>query len=159
MQNSFLLVALLHTLFSNVIGDRVLEKKIVGGVEADKGRYSYQVALLGSNGLVCGGSLVDKDWDLSAVHCNRAASKVRIGSHDLNDNSEEFEEIEIDWETVHPDYCKRTTDNDYMMVKLKQSSKYGTVTLDDGSEMLEDGADVTVMGWVSSSTVHLISRI
>merc|ERR1712071_283624 len=87
------------------------------------------------------------------------ATKVRIGSHDLSDNSEDYEEIEIDWETVHPKYCASCVDNDYMMIKLKQSSKYGTVTLDDGSANLEDGADVTVMGWGATSSGGQLSNV
>jgi len=158
MQNSFFLLALLHAILGNAMADRE-DKAIVGGEEAEKGRYSYQVALMSRYGLVCGGSLVDKDWVLSAAHCKGVARKVRIGSHDLSDNNEDFEEIEIDWETAHPDYCSRKTDNDYMMVKLKQSSTYGAVTLDDGSANFEDGTDVTVMGWGTTSSGGSLSNV
>lgn len=149
--------ALLHALlFGEVVADAPGEagteaqKLIVGGVEVEKGRYPYQVSLVhrcGFIGHICGGSLVDKDWVLSAAHCAGMAHKVQIGRHDLDDEGEDFEEIEVDWETLHPDWDCNTFDNDFMMVKLKKSSNYSPITLDDGSADLADGVDVTTMGW------------
>lgn len=137
------------------------EKAIVGGEEVEKGRYPYQVALVFNNGdLVCGGSLVDKDWVLSAAHCKGIAAKVSIGSHDLTLSEEENrEEIEIACEIDHPSYNKRTFDNDFMMIKLTQSSTYSPVKLDDGSSTLDDGVDLTVMGWGTTSSGGEVSPV
>ena len=71
--------------------------------------------------------------------------------------AEVYEDIEIEWETKHPDYDSSSLDNDLMMVKLAESSSYIPVALDDGSQTLTSGTDVTVMGWVSSNTsCHLM---
>lgn len=122
---------------------------IVGGVEVDpKGRYPFQVAMIDGEGeQVCGGSLVDRDWVLCAAHCYGYAARVNIGQHDLSDDNESFENIKIDWEIRHPDYNYRTVDNDFMMVKLQQSSTNTPVTLDNGTVNLDAGVNVTVMGW------------
>lgn len=135
--------------------------KIVGGVEVNpEGRYPFQVAMIDSNGnQYCGGSLVDKDWVLCAAHCAGVGSRVYIGRHDLSDDNEIFDSIEIDWETMHPDYKNETMDNDFMMVKLKQSSSKTPVTLDDDSVDLSAGVDVTVMGWGTTSSQGAASDI
>jgi len=157
----FLLVNLLAQSFVGNVLALDNEKAIVGGEEVEKGRYPYQVALVDSRGgLVCGGSLVDKDWVLSAAHCQGYAAKVSIGSHDLSLSEEDNrEEIEIGCEMKHPDYNSRTFNNDYMMVKLKQSSTFSPVTLDDGSSTLDDKVDLTVMGWGTTSSGGSISPV
>lgn len=124
------------------------DNKIVGGKEVKpKGRYPYQVAMIDKGGIqFCGGSLVDKDWVVCAAHCHGYGSKVHIGRHDLSDSSEKYESIKIKKEILHPKYNRQTLDNDIMMVKLKRSSTYTPVKLDNGSTNINAGADVTVMG-------------
>ncbi|XP_035906237.1 serine protease SP24D-like [Anopheles stephensi] len=43
--------------------------RIVGGSLAADGQFPHQVALLRSNALTCGGSLIDSRWVLTAAHC------------------------------------------------------------------------------------------
>ncbi|XP_053677081.1 serine protease SP24D-like [Anopheles nili] len=43
--------------------------RIVGGSVAKDGQFPYQVAVLRSNTLTCGGSLIDSRWVLTAAHC------------------------------------------------------------------------------------------
>lgn len=151
MHEFFISLALTFITVKNVAAQlqgTTQSQSIVGGVEVERNRYPYQVALIDSTGsLVCGGSLVDKDWVLSAAHCQGYASQVLIGSHDLTDGSEDREEIEIACETAHPAYNFWTLNNDYMMVNLKQSSQFSPVTLDMGSANLVSDTDLTVMGW------------
>ena len=150
MKTFFFGVFTVHQLLSPVFADEAT--KIVGGVETVKGRYPYQVAMMAEDFQYCGGSLVDEYWVLSAAHCKSQGGNpsVRIGSFNLaTDDPNDYETIEIDWETKHPDYDDSTLENDFMMVKLKEPSSYATVNLDDGSNTLEKDTDVTVMGWVS----------
>ena len=122
--------------------------KIVGGEPTEEGRYPYQVGLSSFEGSVrCGGSLIDSNWVLSAVHCTGAGSHVEIGRYDLSNFTETFELIEIAFEMKHPNYNNRTEQNDLMLLRLKEPSTYDPVTLDDGSSSLAAGTDVTVMGW------------
>ncbi len=54
-------------------GQAPLNNKIVGGEAAKAGAWPWQVSIRitavdGGEGL-CGGSLINKDWVLSAAHC------------------------------------------------------------------------------------------
>ena len=84
---------------------------------------------------------------LSAAHCANYGSHVQIGRFDLNDITEDYENIMVDYELVHPNYDKSLLDNDFMLLKLKTDSHKPPVSIDNGSQNTDAGADVTVMGW------------
>lgn len=129
-------------------GATLVTPHIVNGVEVNPpGKYSFMVNAGG-----CGASLVAPNVVLSAAHCSGFISSVRIGRHDLNDNTEQYETFNIVDEVPHPDYNPNTLDYDYMMLRLSGSSSYDPVTLDDGSVNLSAGADLTVMGWGTTSS-------
>jgi len=134
-------------------GKKQVAPRIVGGVQVDpKDRYPYQVALTFSSGRqYCGGSLIAPGWVLSAAHCAGNGSRVQIGRWDLSDNTEEYENIEVDYELVHPDYDNSSLDNDFMLLKLKTDSQYPPVSIDNDSQIIYNGADVTTIGWGATS--------
>jgi len=41
----------------------------VGGVEAPRNGFPYQVALIINNAGFCGGSIISEQWALTAAHC------------------------------------------------------------------------------------------
>eukprot|EP00105_Crassostrea_gigas_P033614 XP_011457056.1 PREDICTED: plasminogen isoform X1 [Crassostrea gigas] len=59
---------------------------IVGGTEAARNRWPWQVSLQTSQGFhFCGGSLLNDQWVLTAAHClaSRSIGRVVLGDHDL----------------------------------------------------------------------------
>ena len=62
--------------------------------------------------------------------------------------------IEIEFYVIHPDF-DNDFDHNYMLYKLKTSSKATTVALDDGSASLVAGTNATVMGWGYSNRSNI----
>ena len=58
---------------------------IVGGSAAVAGQFPYQVALLRSNSLFCGGVLINANTVLTAAHCSvdYSASQVQVRAGSL----------------------------------------------------------------------------
>jgi len=128
--------------------------KIVGGDPVNPpNRYPYQVSITSfEKRHFCGGSLIAPGWVLSAAHCAGSVAYAQIGRYDLSDDSEVFEDIRVDYVVIHPEYESTSSGNDFMLVRLKTDSQYPPASIDDGSESLSSGTDVTVMGWGTTSS-------
>jgi trypsin len=96
--------------------------RIVGGFNALEGRFPYgEVSLEGWRGRhQCGGSVVAKDMILTAGHCMRYFSVVKVGEYDKSNTVtaagiQIFSSIE---KIRHPDFEASMFRNDVMLVKL-----------------------------------------
>lgn len=143
-----LLVTGLVTLSLNAFASTSFEQKIVGGVEAKVGEFPFIVSLQSSSHF-CGGSLIAKNWVLTAAHCARGGtiSKVVIGLHDQKDakNTETFKAKRV---IVHPGYNSQKMTNDFALVELSGNSSFAPIALNPteieiGSEQIMS----TVAGW------------
>jgi trypsin len=129
-----------------------LHMNIVGGVEASQGEFPFIVSLqAGYMGHFCGGSLIKKNWVLTAGHCVAdTIDKVVIGMHDL-DNTTNTESIKVKRVIRHPQYNENTTDYDYALLELASDSKYEPIALNTASnlDVPSNSAPImaTVAGW------------
>lgn len=51
------------------ISGRLLNSRIVNGVEATPGEFPHQVSILVDNYHLCGGSVIGNGWVVTAAHC------------------------------------------------------------------------------------------
>merc|ERR1712123_361826 len=131
--------------------DQIGVGRIVGGEEAADGEFPWQVSLrsIGALGAThfCGGSIIDKDWVLTAAHCCAgqvpASMHVVAGGIKLNNFENEEEPRNIDHIIGHP--------NDACMLKLKESLEWTEfvkpIALPAAGQETPAGTECIVTGW------------
>lgn len=139
---------------------------IVGGEEAPVGAYPWMTALVSNNaspatGQFCGGSLIHREWVLTAAHCVTTGNTVHspgsvdivVGLHTLSANNgirRDVQEI-----IVHPQWYRPTYDYDIALLRLAQPiDGVATAPLvqESDSALFEPGDISRVMGWGATSS-------
>jgi len=128
-----------------------LHMNIVGGVEASHGEFPFIVSLQANYmGHFCGGSLIKKNWVLTAGHCvSGKIDKVMIGLHDQKSTTNS-ESIGVKRVIRHPNYDSETTDYDFALLELAQDSGYEPIALNTAEiDIPASNSEVmaTVAGW------------
>jgi len=128
--------------------------KIVGGQNAQKNEYPWQVGLVSKNRRTpfCGGSLISSRTVLTAAHCRTSVSSfdVVVGEHNVNSNDGEQRISPSTW-INHPDYNDRTVNNDFAIIHLSRDVTFSDamfpVCLPKSSSSNFDNKDAIVTGW------------
>merc|ERR1711907_91831 len=127
---------------------KVVANRIVGGEQSTEGEFPYYVEV----GYGCGGALIAPQVMLYAAHCTPslgAGTSVQVGAYKAQ-STQYGVKRKCTKVVDHPNYNKRTMDNDFALCKLN-----APVTLDDDRAILvlneEDsvpatGEDLIVMG-------------
>merc|ERR1711879_43157 len=121
-----------------------LDSEIISGINADRGEWGWQVALRQGGRGFCGGSILNKDWIVTAAHCVASRRYTRglniaVGWHkaagdsprDTEEGSSSFkfgqDYIPAAQVIVHEKYNRGTqTSNDIALIRLERSIKYPT---------------------------------
>ncbi len=148
-------------LFLSLTSAADLRPTIVGGGEAAPGEFPFIVSLHESMGHICGGSLIKKNWVLTAGHCvsGTRISKVLIGLHDQNKagNAEVIAPKRI---IRHPQYNASTTDYDFALIELSQNSSYTPVEVNNLEIVISDNPGQQIMsttaGWGETNQVGVL---
>lgn len=131
---------------------------IVGGVVAEKGEFPFQISLQSASGShFCGGSLIKKNWVLTAAHCVAswsASNKIVVGLHDQK-NKKDVEIFNSKKVVAHPLYNRSTLDYDYAVIQLNSDSKFRTIDLNrveiEIPEVDQAPVNVWTSGWGTTS--------
>lgn len=103
--------------------------KIVGGTDAMKGAYPWQVMFWDyKRRAFCGGALLNERWIATAAHCFDSRSinnssvppvEVRLGRHDQTAVDEDTQFVTKIAEIIkHPEFSRETFDNDIALVRV-----------------------------------------
>jgi len=143
--------------------DQVGVGRIVGGELAADGEFPWQVSLRTVGGIgqthFCGGSIIDKDWVLTAGHCCAGqlplTMHVVAGGIQLNTFEDEEQTRNLQKIIGHPNYDSNTISNDICLLHLQESLQFNDwvqpIALPTQGQEYEAGTECTVTGWGTTS--------
>ncbi|KAK2579375.1 hypothetical protein KPH14_003239 [Odynerus spinipes] len=135
-----------------------IDPRIVGGATTTINAHPYQVSIIYKNKLLCGGSIISKQWILTAAHCIDSVTpqmiSVRIGSSYYAKGGTLI--TNIAQVIPHNLYDDRTFDYDVGLIKLAMelilTSTVNTVKLPAVSVTVPTGVKAVVTGWGKTET-------
>jgi len=108
--------------------------KIVGGVEAARGNFGWQIALKYNGQFTCGGSLINNQWVITAAHCvagrlNPAYYTIDVGLHNrLVPDTWTKSNLKVSKVLMHSSYNAQTLVNDIALMKLSSPVTFDLAT-------------------------------
>ncbi|XP_058065763.1 collagenase-like [Anopheles bellator] len=100
--------------------------KIVNGQTAEKGQFPWQVSIraaLGRSVTVCGGSLIDAQWILTAAHCAHDYTVFQVGLGSIHLNVPRLTMSTVT-KHVHPEFDPWRLTNDVALIRLPSPVPY-----------------------------------
>ncbi|XP_062393878.1 mucin-2-like isoform X2 [Sardina pilchardus] len=143
----------------DVCGRPPLNSRIAGGQDAPAGSWPWQASLHASfpgfSTFICGGSLINEQWVLSAAHCFNSVSASNLEVYLGRQNQEGSNPNEVK-RTVsqiinHPSFNRFTFDNDIALLHLNAPVTFTDyirpVCLAANGSVFLNGTDSWVTGW------------
>ncbi|KAG5832014.1 hypothetical protein ANANG_G00286620 [Anguilla anguilla] len=152
----------------NVCGRPALNTRIVGGEDAPEGSWPWQASLHLSGSHVCGGSLINNKWVLSAAHCFRSDSNpadwlVYVGRQVQSGTNPNEQSRTVTRIIRHPNYNSVTNDNDMALLELSSTVGFSNyilpVCLAADSSTFYNGTDSWVTGFGTLSEGGVYTRV
>ncbi|XP_016007405.2 coagulation factor VII isoform X2 [Rousettus aegyptiacus] len=99
--------------------------RIIGGKVCPKGECPWQVALKLNGVLLCGGTLINTTWVVSAAHCFDRIKSFKnltavVGEHDLSEEDGDEQERQVAQVIVPKKYISGKTNHDIALLRLSR---------------------------------------
>uniref|UniRef100_A0A665UMI3 Peptidase S1 domain-containing protein n=1 Tax=Echeneis naucrates TaxID=173247 RepID=A0A665UMI3_ECHNA len=136
-----------------VCGITPLNTRIVGGEDAPPGSWPWQVSLQRFGSHICGGSLINRNWVMTAAHCFFSTSgwRVSLGRQNLQGTNPNEVSTTVARIIIHPNYNRETNDNDIALLRLSSPVEFTDfirpVCLAASGSVFNNGTDSWVTGW------------
>ncbi|XP_035605249.1 serine protease 33 [Oncorhynchus keta] len=138
-------------------GQPPMGNRIVGGVDASMGAWPWQVDIqTAKDGHICGGTIITKDWVLSAAHCfpnlfDVSGYTLYVGRHRLNSwNPNEISYL-VERVVIPSGYSDPSLGQDMALVKLQRSIVWSAyvhpVCLPDAGTLFPGDLPCYITGW------------
>ncbi|XP_068599380.1 trypsin I-P1-like [Brachionichthys hirsutus] len=128
--------------------------RIIGGQEVPPHSVRYQASLWSRYGHYCGGTLVDRQWVVSAAHCWRPRHLmwVVLSEHNIKRREGSEQIFGVSKIVVNRYYNYLRYDNDIMLIKLSRAARLNgrvqPVSLPDATTpKMTKSTSCTVSGW------------
>ncbi|XP_072311921.1 transmembrane protease serine 9-like [Eucyclogobius newberryi] len=142
---------------ADLCGITPLNTRIVGGEDAPTGSWPWQVSLQRFGQHICGGSLINREWIMSAAHCFSSTSafgwQISLGRENLQGTNPNEVSKSVSTIILHPNYDSFTSDNDVALLRLSSAVTFTDyirpVCLAATDSVFNSGTDSWVTGWGS----------
>ncbi|XP_026170760.1 transmembrane protease serine 9-like [Mastacembelus armatus] len=140
---------------AEVCGTSPINNKIVGGEDASPGSWPWQVSLHKSGRHACGGSLINREWVMSAAHCFSSTStnrwQVFLGRQNQEGKNPNEVSRTVDRIILYPSYESNTDNNDIALLRLSSPVQFTDyirpVCLAASGSVFNNGTVSWVTGW------------
>ncbi|XP_037373963.1 chymotrypsinogen B2-like [Talpa occidentalis] len=127
--------------------------RIINGTDARPGSWPWHVMLQTPTGFIfCGGSLINKNWVITAAHCNVTTSDwVVAGLFDRSSLEDDIEILDIAQVFIHPKFNLTSVYSDIALLKLATPAHFhrtvSSVLLPSVDDQFLPRTWCTIMGW------------
>ncbi|XP_030634122.1 elastase-1-like [Chanos chanos] len=141
-----------------------VEERVVGGEIARPNSWPWQISLQYKSGSnyyhTCGGSLIRKQWVMTAAHCvdSRRTWRVVLGDHNISAHEGKEQYIGVSHVYIHPNWNSNRISNGYDIALLRLSneavlnSNVQLALLPPSGQVLPHNNPCYITGWGRTST-------
>ncbi|CAF0925706.1 unnamed protein product [Adineta ricciae] len=130
--------------------------RIVGGTVSTRGDWPWQISMERNGKHICGGSLINDQWIVTAAHCvsgntNPSVYRIIFGVHDRLISDSWVISRTVQSVIVHPSYVASNFKNDIALMKLSTKVEpyteyYMPVCFPNATQTFEGATGITT-GW------------
>ncbi|KAJ7382095.1 hypothetical protein OS493_037064 [Desmophyllum pertusum] len=146
---------LLGVSYSQGCGNRPFTSRVVNGENASPHSWPWQISLRVNGRHICGGSLIDNDWVVTAAHCvdrnpRPSGYTVVVGAHRRTGSTSVQQTFRLKQLFKHEGFSMRHFRNDVALLQLERpiqaSSQVNTVCLPGSGSRAPAGTRCYITG-------------